>query len=167
MAAGGTYTPIATTTLSSNAASYTFSSISGIYTDLIVVCSNFKNTTANTLCLKFNSDSGSNYSWTTLSAFTAPSSLRVTGDVRGVAIGGYLEGLSSSSPGIYIGQIMNYSNTTTYKTCLGRGSSATKDIEAIAGLWRSTAAITSVTVAPSGGNIIAGTVLTLYGITAA
>ena len=35
MAAGSTYTPIATTTLGSNVASYTFSSIAGTYTDLV------------------------------------------------------------------------------------------------------------------------------------
>ena len=167
MAAGSTYTPIATTTLGSNTADYTFSSISGSYTDLIVVCSNFTNTTQNTLCLRFNSDTGSNYSWTTLSAFTSVSSLRTTNDSRGVALGGYVEGLSATTPGVYIGQVMNYSNSTTYKTCLGRGSNSANDVESIVGLWRSTAAITSITVRPSGGLMKTGTVLSLYGIAAA
>jgi hypothetical protein len=36
MAAGNTYTPLATQTLGSAAASVTFSSISGAYTDLVV-----------------------------------------------------------------------------------------------------------------------------------
>ena len=161
-----TYTPIATTTLGSNTADYTFSSIPSTYTDLIVICSNFTNTTANTLCLRFNADTGTNYSWTTLSAFTSVSSLRVTNDSRGVALGGYLEGLSSTVPGIYIGQVMNYSSTTMYKTTLGRGSNATNDVEAIVGCWRNTSAITSVTVRPSGGNMKTGTVLSLYGIAA-
>ena len=62
---------------------------------------------------------------------------------------------------------MNYSNTTTYKTTLGRGSNVATDVEAIVGLWRNTAAITSITVAPSGGNMKTGTVLSLYGIKAA
>jgi hypothetical protein len=167
MAAARTYEPIATTTLGSNTADYTFSSIPGTYTDLVVVCSNFKNTTANTLCLRFNSDTGSNYSWTTLSAFTSVSSLSANNDSRGVALGGYIEGLSSSTPGVYTGNIFNYSNTTTYKTCLARGSNSANDVEEIVGLWRSTSAITSITVRPSGGNMITGTVLSLYGIKAA
>jgi hypothetical protein len=167
MPAGLTYTPIATTTLGSNTADYTFSSISGSYTDLIVVCSNLTNTTANTLCLRFNGDTGSNYSWTTISAFTSVSSLRTTNDVRGVALGGYIEGLSATTPGTYIGQVMNYSNSSTYKTCIARGSNAANDVEAIVGLWRSTSAITSITVRPSGGLMKTGTVLTLYGIQAA
>lgn len=162
-----TYTPIATTTLGSNTADYTFSSISGSYTDLIVVCSNLTNTTANTLCLRFNGDTGSNYSWTTISAFTSVSSLRTTNDSRGVALGGYIEGLSATTPGLYVGQVMNYSNSTTYKTCIARGSNSANDIEAIVGLWRSTSAITSITVRPSGGLMKTGTVLTLYGIAAA
>lgn len=168
MAAAQTYEPIATTTLGSNAADYTFSSIPGTYTDLIVVCSNLKNTTANTLCLRFNSDTGTNYSWTTIGAGpSSTASQRTTNDSRGVAIGGYIEGLSSSNPGVYIGQVLNYSNSTTYKTCLGRGNNAAQDVEGIAGLWRSTSAITSITVRPSGGNMITGTVLSLYGIKAA
>lgn len=169
MAAGQTYEPIATTTLGSNAASYTFSSIPGTYTDLIVICSNLTNTTANTLCIKFNSDSATNYSWVTASygAASTIASYKPANDSRGVALGGYVEGLNATTPGNYIGQVMNYSNTTTYKTTLGRGSNVATDVEAIVGLWRSTAAITSVTVAPSGGNMKTGTVLSLYGIKAA
>ena len=37
MAAGSTYTPIATTTLGSAQADVTFSSISGSYTDLVLI----------------------------------------------------------------------------------------------------------------------------------
>lgn len=163
-----TYTPIATTTLGSNTASYTFSSIPGTYTDLKVICANLTNTTTNTLCLKFNGDSGANYSWTTLSFGPGGlSSLRATGDSRGVALGGYVEGLDATTPGIYIGEVLNYSNTNTYKSCLGRGNNTARDTEAIIGLWRNTAAITSVTVAPSGGSMKTGTILTIYGIKAA
>lgn len=168
MAAGGTYSSIATTTLTGSTAEYTFSSIPGTYTDLVVVCSNLRNSTANTLCLRFNSDSTTSYSWITISAGpSSASSLNVTGDSRGVAIGGYVEGLSSTNPGIYIGQIMNYSSTNVYKSTLGRGNNSDKDVELIVGLWRNTAAITSVTVRPSGGSMNTGTVLTLYGIAAA
>jgi len=162
-----TYSPISTTTLTGNTSDYTFSSIPGTYTDLIVVCSNLTNTTANTLCLRFNSDTGSNYSWTTLSAFNSVSSLRTSNDSRGVALGGYVEGLSATTAGVYTGQILSYSNSTTYKTTIGRGSNSANDVETIVGLWRSTSAITSVTVRPSGGFMKSGTVLSLYGIKAA
>jgi hypothetical protein len=65
MAAGSTYTPIATTTLGSAASSVTFSSIAGTYTDLRIVYSTVSSADAGNY-LRFNSDSGSNYSNTTL-----------------------------------------------------------------------------------------------------
>ena len=43
MAAGSTYTPLATNTLSSSSASITFSSISGSYTDLVLVMNRKQN----------------------------------------------------------------------------------------------------------------------------
>jgi hypothetical protein len=67
--------------------------------------------------------------------------------------------------------IMNYSNTTTYKTTLGRGSNAATETDAVVNLWRNTAAVTSVQFAlgstfPS-NNIAAGSTFTLYGIASA
>jgi len=66
MAAGSTYTPIATTTLGSSATSYTFTSIPSTYTDLVIVAQ-IKGDTTTYLNLRFNGDTGSNYSRTTLS----------------------------------------------------------------------------------------------------
>jgi hypothetical protein len=55
MAAGNTYTPLATQTLGSAAASVTFSSISGAYTDLVLVL-NIKSTSSNYPTMILNSD---------------------------------------------------------------------------------------------------------------
>jgi hypothetical protein len=63
---------------------------------------------------------------------------------------------------------MNYSNTTTYKSLLARGNNAASGTDAIASLWRSTAAITSITFnLQTGGTFDIGSTITLYGITAA
>jgi ethanolamine utilization microcompartment shell protein EutL len=59
-----TYEPIATTTLGSAAASYTFSSISGSYTDLILVVDATTTAGNRALQLVLNSDTGTNYSAT-------------------------------------------------------------------------------------------------------
>jgi hypothetical protein len=62
-----TYTPIATQTLGSAAASVTFSSIPQGYTDLILVCSPVSTTGSNTfMWIRYNSDTGSNYSLTSM-----------------------------------------------------------------------------------------------------
>jgi hypothetical protein len=66
MAAGSTYTPIATNTLSSATGTVTFSSISGSYTDLILI-SNIKSGNTNQASLLFRvnaSATGSLYSGT-------------------------------------------------------------------------------------------------------
>jgi hypothetical protein len=59
---------------------------------------------------------------------------------------------------------MNYSNTTTYKTIIARGSGASNEVKAQVNLWRSTSAITSITVYAGGGNFNSGASFTLYGI---
>jgi hypothetical protein len=61
-----TYTPIATQTLGSAAASVTFSSIPQGYTDLILVINYATSASTGNALLRFNSDTGSNYSETAL-----------------------------------------------------------------------------------------------------
>ena len=65
---------------------------------------------------------------------------------------------------IHIIQIQNYSNSTTYKTALGR--SAQQSVATV-GLWRSTSAITAVKIYPASGNFDTGSIFTIYGIAAA
>jgi hypothetical protein len=61
-----TYTPIATTTLGTAAASVTFSSISGSYTDLVLIIAGVQSV-ADVPYIQFNSDTATNYSRTQLS----------------------------------------------------------------------------------------------------
>lgn len=169
MAAGSTYTPIATTTLGSAASSYTFSSIPSTYTDLIIEVVGL--VTANTagVTMQLNGDTGSNYSYTDLYGNGS-----VAGSVRGSSLAGannYIGcpqlGWSSTDTNSMMIHVMNYSNATTYKTALAR-SASTRGTEATVNLWRSTAAVTSVTIsAQSTINFASGTTFTLYGIAAA
>jgi hypothetical protein len=62
---------------------------------------------------------------------------------------------------------MNYSNTTTNKTALIRGNNAALFTDATVGVWRSTAAITSITLASDGAAFDSGSTFNLYGIAAA
>lgn len=158
-----TYEPIATTTLGSAAASYTFSSIPNTYTDLVlVIIGATTDTGVSNLEIQFNGDTGSNYSSTRLlgdgssasSGRLSNSSYSMIGDVN-------------NNQFVSINNIMNYANTTTYKTHISRTGSAANYLGAYVGLWRSTAAINSVTIKRSGTTITAGTTLSLYGIKAA
>ncbi len=119
-----TYEPIATNTLGTASSSITFSSIPSTYTDLVLVASNILNASStNSVFLRFNSDSTTNYSSTFLEGTgSAASSNRVSN--RNVIDSGYNVGLSTSSVGQVIFNIMNYTNTTTFKTVISRFAQA-------------------------------------------
>jgi hypothetical protein len=155
-----TYEPIATTTLGSAQATVTFSSISGIYTDLILVY-NAISSTDDQNYLQYNGDTGSNYSRTFISG--NGSSATSNRSTSGTKLFGPF---SVSVPTVNIAQIMNYSNTTTYKTTLIRSGAANNSTIATVGLWSSTSAITSILVGTNSGTFNTGTVFTLYGIKA-
>jgi hypothetical protein len=175
MAAGATYEPIATTTVSgSSTSTVTFSSISGTYTDLIIIGNLGSETTNAFPYLQFNGDTGSNYSYTQVygtgsSAALARSSNNTQLFNNDVSV---KQGAINSN---VIYQIMNYSNTTTYKTSIARQSTVDaadyNGALAAAGLWRNTAAITSVSIKLTRGgtayNFTSGSTFTLYGIAAA
>ena len=169
MAAGSTYTPIATTTASGSVSSITFSSIAGTYTDLVLIASASLASGAENLRLRFNSDTGSNYSNTVLvGSGSGAASTRASNQTY---ISADSNGYVTTTNNIYIINIQNYANTTTNKTALIRANNAAaaaSGVDAIVGLWRSTSAITSVTLLNLGGvNFTTSSTFTLYGIAAA
>ena len=162
-----TYTPIQTQTLGSAQASVTFSSIPSTYTDLRLVITTTNNSPATSnLQIQFNGDTGSNYSYTRLLGDgSSASSSRGATQTAG-AIGYYAD--DANDFGTFTSDIMNYSNATTYKTVIARGSAASVMVSAYVSLWSSTAAITSLLVKNSSAvNFKAGSTFTLYGIAAA
>jgi hypothetical protein len=164
MAAGATYTPITTQTLGSSSTSVSLNSISGSYTDLVLIING--NTGGNFDCyLQFNGDTGTNYSYTFLYGDGGAIASARSSNSSVVATGGLYT--SGSGKGTVIVNLMNYSNTTTYKTILTRSNSGSY-VQARTGLWRSTAAISSIVATmQSGDSYTAGTTFTLYGIAAA
>jgi len=167
MAAGSTYTPIATTTASGSTTSVTFSSIAGTYTDIVVVC-NVQNAAGgdNGLRMQFNGDTAANYSTTYIYGDgTSAASGRQTG---GTATGAQFGRSASGNITTSIGQVQNYANTTTYKTVLGRGNNPAALVWAAVSLWRSTSAINEIKIYnETSATISAGSTFTLYGIAAA
>jgi hypothetical protein len=159
MAAGATYTPIATTT-SSSSSTITFSSIPSTYTDLVLVISG-ANSGSGVKSVQFNSDTGANYSCTTL---IGNGSTAYSGSYSTAYLDVWNAGTNDYNT---IVQFQNYSNSTTYKTYLSRQNTAAVGTEAIVGLWRSTAAISTIAINISSNNFGTTTTFSLYGITAA
>jgi hypothetical protein len=168
MPAGSTYSTIATTTLGSNQANYTFSSIPSTYTDLILVVAGQVSSNVS-LAIQVNGDTGTNYSCTeifgdggTASSFRNSNNAQVTVASIGAQI-------NSGSQWVSTLHFQNYSNTTTNKTILGRTSAAATGVNAIVGLYRSTSAINSIKFMGYAGasGFTTGTTFTLYGIASA
>jgi hypothetical protein len=153
-----TYTPLANLTLGSSASTVTFSSISQAYRDLILV---FSGTTSvdTQIRVRFNSDSGSNYSWVQMFG---------NGSVAG-SVSGTDTSLRGTNFNTVVGQntvqIMDYSATDKHKTVLIRRSRDTDTIAA-AERWANTAAITTITLVTNSGTYNSGTTFALYGIVA-
>jgi hypothetical protein len=163
-----TYEPIATTTLGSAAPSYTFASIPQGYTDLRIVFDGQTVTgSSNAIAIRFNGSSAAYYSRTFIggngsSAFSG----------RGTNLTEAATCYVPQSQTNVTWDIMNYSNTTTFKTALSKGSDASSEVIQHIFLWRgstgsSTAAITDVTILLTAGNFAVGSTFTLYGIEAA
>ena len=161
-----TYVPLATQTLGSAAASVTFSSISGAYTDLVLVCTG-KTSNIEYPYLQFNSDTATNYSDTHLygDGSSAGSLRRSSVTATRIAWSGYP---MTTDGWISTCHIMNYANSTTNKTVLTRANMVGNGTSAIVGLWRSTAAITSIKVLMGSTDTFAiGSIFSLYGLAAA
>ena len=162
-----TYEKIATNTLGSAAPTVTFSSIAGTYTDLFLVMQTSVASGTLQNLMRVNGDTGSNYSTTYLSG-NGSSAVSVRGSNVTYAELGYNDYNTTAIGQMTIVNLMNYSNTTTNKTFLVRGSNANNGVSATVSLWRSTAAITSITITNSSAvNYAVGSTFTLYGIKAA
>jgi hypothetical protein len=158
-----TYDKIATASGTGSAGDITFTSISGAYTDLVLVANIFTTANANET-MRVNSDSGSNYSVTILSG-NGSTAASYRGSSQTAML--FQQDLFSTSTiaAMTVFNFLNYSNTTTYKTVLSRSNKANQSTEAHVNLWRNTAAITSISI--SGATFTTNAKFTLYGIKAA
>jgi hypothetical protein len=113
--------------------------------------------------LRFNSDSGTNYSRLDLygngSAVGSNKSTNATGIYGPFSM--------STVQTVNTIHIMNGSNTTTFKPVVGRAGASDNSTLQFCGTWRSTSAITSISIHCDGANFLSGSVFTIYGIKAA
>jgi hypothetical protein len=157
-----TYEPIATANGTGSSGVVTFSSIPGTYTDL-VVASNIIGDANSAVRIRLNGDTtDSNYSYILLYGTGS-----VAGSTNNTATQIYIGHANTSTPNASIISLNNYSDATTFQTVLSRGNQVNQFVSAVAGLWRNTAAVTSVTIVMDSGNFTTGSTFTIYGIKAA
>ena len=173
MAAGNTYTPIATANGTGSSATISFTSIPSTYTDLVIAGSYSGTGGAGFDVTLNNVTTNSSYSLTRIT-FTgsAASSFRSTSQ-NAFALN--YNGSIASTPdySTVLINLFNYANTTTYKTMLVKYGNTGTDLGPIVGLWRgstgsATEGINRVDLKAAGGaNWTTGTTFTIYGIAAA
>jgi hypothetical protein len=170
----GAFDSIATTTLSTATASITFSSIPATYTHLQVrmIQRDNQGSVADGARLQLNSDTGANYAYHILrgdgssaQAYNGASqtNILITFDLAGASAG-------SNVFGTAVIDILDYANTNKYKTVRslsGRDNNGDGGVALGSGLWRSTSAITSLTIFPQNGTLLSQySQYALYGIKA-
>jgi len=166
-----TYIPIATYTVGSAQASYTFSNISGSYTDLVLIATIQLSASGQSFLYQYNGDTNTNYSLTILKGNGTSATSDRRSNINYQLAAGWDAGLPSSGTSFAtaIININNYSTSATHKTSICRGSNAAGgDVTTSVCLWRNNTPITSITCYTGGSaNLAIGTTLSLYGIKAA
>jgi len=166
-----TYTPIYAQTLSSAAATVTLSNIPTTYTDLRIVVSPASSDNLYGMDMVFNADTASNYSMTELRGNgTSALSSRLSNQTKAWIYYNINPGTTLGDNTVLI-DVVNYANTTTFKTAFSRFNSMGGSYQGTGGivnLWRKTPeAITSIKLSMTGANFKIGSTFTLYGIKAA
>ena len=165
-----TYDCIATTTISGTSTnSVTFSSIPGTYTDLRVVYSGGWTTGWGYVVfwLRINGDTGSNYSSTYMQSYSSAVTTTRESNQTNMYLN-YSQDVGAANCVVSF-DVMNYSNSTTFKTVLAEGRQGNYGTSTAVGLWRSTSAITSLEIrlADNVPKFTNGAVISVYGIKAA
>lgn len=156
--------------------SISLSSISQSYRHLLLIGAVRSSVVAENdgLLMQFNADTGSNYDWQRMSVNNATLSGavgRATTSIQVAAIEGASSRADSFSP--VLAYIYLYSQASVYeKYCMSYNTffgnvSADADmfLQLRGGRWRSTAAITSITLLPATGpNFVSGSGFQLYGV---
>ena len=164
-----TYTLIASNVLSSAAATIDFTSIPNTYTDLVIRLTTRSDLAANTNNLRFriNGDTATNYSNTELAASNG-SAYSSRGSSQTFFLG-YTNAASTTSntftsSEFYIPNYLVSANKPFgfYQAVENNGTY--NELGVFAGLWRNTAAITSLSIYFTSGNFVAGSSFYLYGI---
>lgn len=168
-----TYKLLSSNTLSGSASSVTFSSIPQTYTDLVLKLSTRDATNATTYgtgLITINGISTTSYHWASMIVI-GPTSVSSTVNNTQTSISVAPIGNGSTSPTNSFGfceiYIANYKSTGTVylsATSYASGGTGVTSTAITNGSWNGAAAITSITIASSGGTFATNSTFNLYGI---
>ena len=164
-----TYTPIAFTTLNSTSGTVSFTSISSTYTDLRVIFVG-TGTSASDFIVTFNNKSSStNYARGYMYATST------VGGGRNYSGGAPIyptiqTGVDTTYPELITVDIQSYANTSCFKNVFikrAANHNSSGEVDLAVGIWKSTAAISTVSLTCNASTFNSGSTFALYGIKAA
>lgn len=171
------YESIQTVTAAGGESILTFSSIPQTYTHLQIrgISKSLSPYGVSGAITRFNSDNGSNYAYHTLGANGSSVYASGSANTTSFQTDAFSVGTSGSTYnnmyGLIIYDIHDYSSTTKFKTARAVMGCDTNTagfggyVYLMSGLWRNTAAITTITLSDSSGLLYAaGSTFALYGI---
>jgi hypothetical protein len=167
-----TYDLISSNTLNTTSNSVIFSNISIDYTDLILSVSASGSSSGDDVRLRFNSDTGANYSYTYGSGYTNITSNR-SANATSIQVTNFVGmGATQSQASILRLDINKANNTNADKQVLIRSHNIRhidgfREAMLICGQYRSLSAISSIQVFTVSGVFSVGSIFSLYGIKAA
>jgi hypothetical protein len=166
-----TYVALYQNTLSSDQSTITISNIPQNYTDLKLIVSGSTSSAGGSICFRVGNnttDSGTNYS--SVYTYTTGTNSVITSKQTSfnlMCAGGWGIGFPTGTGNSFICEvdILNYSNINIFKHSLTKNGYGGIFIERAGQTWKSTSAINTISVFNNGGgNIAAGSTITLFGI---
>lgn len=168
MPATPTYVLLTQATLAANSSSVTFSSIPQNYGDLVITLNGKPSDTSfPVIALRFNGDSGSNYSYVGVSGNGSSTNSGTNASLGYLSIGqAHGTGPSTSSQFQTIVNIIEYSAIDKHKVAISRNSVPDTGAETQVARWANTAAVTSISAITTSGGFAIGTTISIYGLVA-
>lgn len=165
-ASTNSYESIMTVPVTTDTASISFTVIPGTYKHLQIRALTLYGTADLSGLIRFNSDSGANYSWHWIlgngSAASATASVNASHGIVGIGATS-----TANTPGGFVADILDYTDTNKYTTVrdlAGTDANGNGYVSLRSSLWRNTAAVTTITIAPTAGNWKQYSSFALYGI---
>jgi hypothetical protein len=166
----GAFEQIATVFGTGSSGTITFSSIPATYKHLqirVSARSNDDNAISN-LRMTMNGDSAANYSWHFMQGFGSGQWSSAGSSTSLIALRDILSGTSGNIPGSLIIDLVDYADTNKFKTVralAGLSNGTTQNqVSLISGNYRSTTAVSSLTLSIAAGSFITASRFSLYGI---
>ena len=148
----------------------TFSSIPSTYTHLQLRGIYSASVASRNVLLQFNSDTAGNYSWHELNGNGTSATASGGASSTGMYVATAGNTTTNTYPAAFIIDILDYADTNKYKTIRslnGADINGSGQICLDSGNWRSTSAVSSITVYLNSGNYNSYSHIALYGIKAA